>query len=229
MVGRYAHLPLTYVAWFLPLVVLVGAREIGRRVRPWLSVALFGGLLLVMAMGPSQLAMFRFPIRAMPWIALVLIVLAVRALDGLGHERRATGGATAALLLVGFAGWLGYSANPFQGRWLLPMTLMLLAATWVACRVARGRVPAFARRVGLAAVVGLVSVGVTLGQILVVAQRSPGFGRGASRRTPPCCRTPCPAVTGTRWSSATRGSSRRPSAGRRRPRATCGTSSTTPT
>lgn len=176
--GRYAHLPLTYVAWFLPLVVLVGAREIGRRVRPWLSVALFGGLLLVMAMGPSQLAMFRFPIRAMPWIALVLIVLAVRALDGLGHERRATGGATAALLLVGFAGWLGYSANPFQGRWLLPMTLMLLAATWVACRVARGRVPAFARRVGLAAVVGLVSVGVTLGQILVVAQRSPGFGRG---------------------------------------------------
>lgn len=173
--GRYAQIPLTYVAWFLPLVTLVGGAELARRTRPWLSIVVFGVLALTLAVGPSQLAMFRFPVRAMPWIALVLLVLAVRALDGLGPPRRV--GAGAAIFLVGVGGWLGYAANPLHGRWILPLCLSLAAVMWVCARIASGRVPDALRRVPLVVVVGLVTVPIVLTQVWSVGHRDLRFGR----------------------------------------------------
>lgn len=175
--GRYATAPLTYVAWFLPLLVLLPFGTLRAHARKLVALLVLGGFAFLLAVGPSDLAMLRFPLRAMPWITLVVVVAATRVLadltPDLGRPRRLP--VVLALVLMGF--WVAFSGSPYQARWLFPLCLVVLAATWVTARVALGR-PAFGLgRLGLVGVVGLVTIGVAGVQAAVVAQRDPGFGR----------------------------------------------------
>lgn len=73
--GRYPSVPYTYIAWFLPLVLLASMRRIRALLPRVTGLLVFGALVLLWASGPSQLGPLRFPIRTMPWVALVMIVL----------------------------------------------------------------------------------------------------------------------------------------------------------
>lgn len=108
--GRYPNLPYTYIAWFLPLVLLVSARRVRALGPRLLGLAVFGGLVLAMSVGPSQLGPLRFPIRSMPWVALSVIVVAAVLLSRGVDTSRIRARAPWLVLSAAFAGWLSYSA-----------------------------------------------------------------------------------------------------------------------
>jgi len=108
--GRYPNLPYTYIAWFLPLVLLVSVRRVRALGPRLIGLVVFGGLVLAMSVGPSQLGPLRFPIRSMPWVALAVIVVAAvllsRGVDTSRIRRRSPW----LVLSAAVAGWLSYSA-----------------------------------------------------------------------------------------------------------------------
>lgn len=84
-VGRYGPAPYTYIAWFLPVILLVSSQQARRFARELIGLSVFGGLILLLATGPSELGPLRFPFRLMPWLVVAVLVLASvllsRALD----------------------------------------------------------------------------------------------------------------------------------------------------
>lgn len=139
--GRYPNVPYTYVAWFLPLMLLAaGARM--RALAPRLTgLLVFGGIALAFTAGPSQLGPLRFPIRSFPWVALVLIVLAAVMISRTIDVTRVRAKLTLVIVAVAFAGWLSYSA--VVHTWRIQIVFSLLCAAllvaYALSRMARGR------------------------------------------------------------------------------------------
>ena len=172
--GRFTDLPLLYIAWFLPLVLLVSGRRV-RALAPRLaSLWVFGGLVLVLATAPSEMGPLRYPARSLPWIALVLIVTAVVLLDR-GLRRRPGEGALAGVLAwMGFSAWLVWAARP--ELWHAPRALSHLllmaagaAAVWVLARRRSGAVGRGVSRFLVPAIVLVVALGVSAMQIRTYA------------------------------------------------------------
>ena len=76
----YFTVPVAYLAWFvLPMVPWLRWRTFGRAWRAHIGMFVFGGGALLMMLGPSQLWMFRWPLRLIDfcWIAALLVWVAV--------------------------------------------------------------------------------------------------------------------------------------------------------
>jgi hypothetical protein len=161
--GRYTDVPLLYVFWLLPLVVVVPWSRVRASWAEWSPLLIFGGLATALAVGPSMLGPLRFPARTMPWVALVIICIACLLLsrtDGRWVLRR---GRLWALALVWAAPfWLAFSQVPLGWRRHLIFAALTGAALIAVVLLRRARPHARKRTVAIvaatsAAVVGLQS------------------------------------------------------------------------
>ncbi|MDO5533113.1 MAG: hypothetical protein Q4F65_00480 [Propionibacteriaceae bacterium] len=177
--GRYALNPLTYIAWFLPLLVLVPARTLLAQARARLTLVLFAGLLLLVAVGPSDLALFRFPARAVPWLAMVLLVWTALSLTRVdAGERRPHRVAVPAVVVLTLAGhYLAWAGTPETGGHLALQGVVLALAIGAAAWAPSLRAPALLRRHGLFGVVALTTCVVAGVQTVTMAQTGAGFGK----------------------------------------------------
>lgn len=129
------QVPSTYATWFaLPLLPWVRWGALRRPDRPLTSAAVVAVVLVVLTFGPSNLWLFRWPIRLIEYLYLALGVLLALLLSrgpATDHVRRRTT-ATVAVVVVG--GYLSFAARPEQ-PWLHVLAtvgvlaLVLLALT----------------------------------------------------------------------------------------------------
>lgn len=118
--------PGTYLGWFvLPLLPWLRWDVLRARSRELSSLVAFGAVFLIFTVGPSQLGMFRWPARLVPFVYLALIVLfAVIASSGLRADRRGLRATLSGVLI--FAGaWMAYSDVPGAWKWHGLVTLAI--------------------------------------------------------------------------------------------------------
>lgn len=72
--GGFAPVPLLYVAWFLPVLVLVDYGRIKGGIRGLAAIWVFGLLSLGLTLAPSDLGPLRFPVRLMPYVSLAVLI-----------------------------------------------------------------------------------------------------------------------------------------------------------
>lgn len=109
----YLTVPVTYLAWWiLPLLPWLRWRVLAERIRSLTGLLVFGGVALLMSVAPSDVWMFRWPARLLPFFALAVAVLAAVGLTGgLRTDHRARrAGISAAIIAVG--GYLSLAARP---------------------------------------------------------------------------------------------------------------------
>jgi hypothetical protein len=113
--------PGMYLAWFvLPVLPWLRWKTIDstgwRRLS---STLVFGAVFLVFVLGPTQLGMFRWPARLVPFLYLaILVVLAVVLTRGLARDHRKLRIALSAVA-VAIGGWMAYADVPSIFRWHL--------------------------------------------------------------------------------------------------------------
>ena len=145
--------PAAYLSWFmLPLAPWLSWRALSRRHLAGLAV--FAGVFLLLALGPSNFWFFRWPMRLIPYLHLP-VVLAVSIVLGRGliADRRALrGAASAAVIVVG--AYLAWADVPDDLWWHLAGAAALLAATAVAVWLGIRR----PQLLGAALIVGTVAI-----------------------------------------------------------------------
>ncbi|MFF1251241.1 hypothetical protein ACFVYC_01900 [Pseudarthrobacter sp. NPDC058329] len=73
--GSYSPVPLLYIAWFLPLVVLLDFGRARRSLGNLRGILFFGIVSLALVLAPSDLGPLRFPVRLTPYVSLALLIL----------------------------------------------------------------------------------------------------------------------------------------------------------
>ena len=110
---RFDYVPSTYFAWFaLPLLPWVRWRTVLRSWREYVSLGVFALILLLMTIGPSEIWLFRWPIRLVEYLYVAVAVLfALLLTPGLGREHRpARAWLSAATIFLGF--FLAWGSQP---------------------------------------------------------------------------------------------------------------------
>ncbi|HJQ45123.1 MAG TPA: YfhO family protein [Amycolatopsis sp.] len=148
--------PSTYFAWFVvPLLPWLRFRALRSAVRPLTSVVVICGIYLLLVLGPSNLWLFRWPIRLVEHCYLGLAVLFAVVLSAGVARDRIRYRAVASAVLVAVTGYLAWALNPQLYRKHLLVTAVVLAlvaaAVWVWHRYG-------ARRFGLVLVGGTVAI-----------------------------------------------------------------------
>ncbi|MDR7157741.1 hypothetical protein [Arthrobacter sp. BE255] len=72
--GGFAPVPLLYVAWFLPALVLVDYGRARGGIKDFAAIGVFGLLSLGLTLAPSDLGPLRFPVRLMPYVSLAVLI-----------------------------------------------------------------------------------------------------------------------------------------------------------
>jgi hypothetical protein len=164
--------PATFLAWFaLPLLPWLRYGVLRARSRELVGLGLVTVIYLAMALGPSKLWLFRWPLRVIEYCYLgLLVVLAVLLTQGLARSAVRPRLVASGLIVLGI-GYLTWSQDPgalrraAAGMVLVGvLTLFLLAAHL------------FLKRPAAIATVALAGVGVVLGSQVLV------FGENASSR-----------------------------------------------
>ena len=109
--GPRATTPITYGAWFLlPLLPWLNWGALRSRARAWAAPLAFLGIYLMLAIGPSNLWLFRWPVRLLEYVWLaVFVLLAALLSQGLRTSRPGVRAAVSGgIVLVG--AWLAVSA-----------------------------------------------------------------------------------------------------------------------
>ncbi|WP_433273863.1 hypothetical protein ACQPZF_20185 [Actinosynnema sp. CS-041913] len=130
--------PSVYFAWFVvPLLPWLHWGRIRERWRPLLGVFLVAAAYLLLAIGPSNLWMFRFPLRHLEVVYLAFAVLFAVLLTGgprLDHVRRRVVFTAGALTLTAY---LTFAASPWQWRHHLVALALLVVGVSLALWLAR--------------------------------------------------------------------------------------------
>lgn len=124
----------TYLGWFvLPLLPWLRWGTFGKW-REMSSVLVFGAVFLIFVLGPSQLGLFRWPARLVPFAYLAfLIVFAVIASRGIARTRQVPRMlASGAIILAG--AWMAYSDVPGAWKWHGLVTLLIAAGIFAIVR-----------------------------------------------------------------------------------------------
>ncbi|WP_194913180.1 hypothetical protein [Catenulispora rubra] len=134
--------PATYLAWFIaPLAPWLDWRRVMHRPRTLIGVGLLAVVYLAMAVGPSQIWLFRWPLRVIEYAYLGLCIVLAKALTesprtDLARRRTA---ATAVIILVG--GYLSWSAQPGRAETVIAATVLVGALSWLMVRKVRAGRP----------------------------------------------------------------------------------------
>ncbi len=131
MYGGTMAVPAAYLAWFvLPLLPWVRWREASAR---FLAGPLtYAAFFLILVLGPSQIVMFRWPGRLLPFLYLGVIVLfAVLLSRGLARDRRRLR-ALWSSIAIGAGWWMSFSDHPEHWKYHTLATLVIIVFTAVA-------------------------------------------------------------------------------------------------
>lgn len=126
--------PGTYLGWFiLPLLPWLRWSSFSKW-REMSSVLTFGAVFLIFVLGPSQLGMFRWPARLVPFAYLAfLIVFAVIASRGVARTRQlARTLVSGAIVLAG--AWMAYSDVPGAWKWHGLVTVLIAVGIFAIVR-----------------------------------------------------------------------------------------------
>ncbi|KKX96243.1 hypothetical protein [Microbacterium sp. Ag1] len=120
--GDLVPVPLQYVSWLIPLLVLCGS---WRRSLASLKIpAIMLVFSVALVVGPSVIGPLRYPARMMPYVVLaVAVIIAVVASNGMPRRvdpRRAW----IAVGLTVVSGWLAWAAQPASWKWVLLATVL---------------------------------------------------------------------------------------------------------
>jgi hypothetical protein len=134
--------PATYLAWFIaPLAPWLDWRRVMRQPRTLIGVGLLAVVYLAMAVGPSQIWLFRWPLRVIEYAYLGLGVVLAKALTEAPRTdlaRRRTV-ATAVIIVVG--GYLSWSAQPGRADTVIAATALVGVLSWLMVRKVRAGRP----------------------------------------------------------------------------------------
>ena len=107
--------PITYLAWFvLPLLPWFAWSSL-RRARPLTGLFFFGGVYLLLALGPSNAWLFRWPARLIEYVFLpVCVIVALLLSPGLrtDHIRARAFGSAALIALGTYLAWANAPLHP---------------------------------------------------------------------------------------------------------------------
>jgi hypothetical protein len=126
--ARLERVPSTYFAWFLlPLLPWLRWTALWCRRRSLMSVSVVGGFYLLATLGPSNLWLFRWPVRLVEYLYLaVAVVFAVALSEGLAVERvRQRAVASGAIVAVG--AYLAWAVQPSGLNRIHAVGLLLVA------------------------------------------------------------------------------------------------------
>lgn len=165
--GPVEVIPSLYLAWFvLPLLpwlqwgrirALFASAEFRRaHGRPLISLAIIAFVYFLFTFGPSNVGMFRWPIRLVEYLYLCVVIGLSLALSlGIaGNALRRRAAASAALIALGF--YLAFSSSPAQTGWHAVFALLIAILCVLAYAAWRTR-----RTTGLVAALVLGTVVVT--------------------------------------------------------------------
>ena len=112
---RFDHMsmPATYLSWFIvPLLPWLRSGALPGALRSRLGIVVFGGVYLLMVVGPSQIWLFRWPLRQVEyWQLAVCVLFAVLLSQGIAVDRpRRRAAWTAAIAGPGL--YLSWAARP---------------------------------------------------------------------------------------------------------------------
>lgn len=171
------NLPSTYFIWFaIPLLPWLRWGALRRPSRPLISVAVITGIYGVMTLGPSNLWLFRWPIRVIEYFYLGAgVLLAVLLSAGLARDRFRVR-VLATVGLVGMGAYLSFAVRPEYYR------MHALAAVAVLALVL-GAIAVYRRR-GWPWAAAVLLVG-TIGVITYQTSRIPVVGPGGRAVEPP--------------------------------------------
>ncbi|GAA0240000.1 hypothetical protein GCM10010492_43930 [Saccharothrix mutabilis subsp. mutabilis] len=115
--GLTPTFPALYLAWFvLPLVPWLRWRVLKERRRELMGLYFYTAAYTLLVLGPSQLSVFRWPMRLVPFLFLPLVVgwavVASQGLQRTGFRARMI----ASLAIVAVGGYLGWAALPSTDR-----------------------------------------------------------------------------------------------------------------
>lgn len=134
--------PATYLAWFIaPLAPWLDWRRVLHRPRTLFGVGLVAVVYLAMTVGPSQIWLFRWPLRVIEYAYLGLCVVLALALTESPRtdlpRRRAA--ATAGIIVAG--GYLSWSAQPGLMHTVIAATVLVGVLSWLMVRRVRAGRP----------------------------------------------------------------------------------------
>lgn len=187
---QFPSAPLTYTAWFLPLLAFVAWRRGARLVRERLSILITLGVAAIIALGPSDLGPLRFPIRMLPFVVLcVLVILAVLLTQAPAVPGRRR--IRVAVVAVGVGAVFAWAQGPQYSGWILLCAALSAFALVVMARLLRtptGPMPtgwrgSTAARFAAAVAVALVLTGVLTAVQRHLAPRSPLLDYGLPAAT----------------------------------------------
>ncbi|KJL46872.1 hypothetical protein RS84_03514 [Microbacterium hydrocarbonoxydans] len=133
--GLPMQFPGTYLAWFVvPLLPWLRWGALGDGWKQFSSALTFGVFFLAFVLGPSQLGMFRWPARLVPFLYLaVLMVFAVLASKGIERSRPVLRSIVSGALIL-FGTWIAYSDVPGAWKWHGLVTLLMGFGTFAIVR-----------------------------------------------------------------------------------------------
>jgi len=134
--GDLVPVPLQYVSWLLPLLVLF--LPVARRALRDLAIPL-GVLIVTLAfvLGPSVIGPIRYPARMMPYAVLAIAVVFAVVASRSPRIRADRGRVWLAIALTAVAAWLSWAAQPASWPWVVVATVLQIAVILVVARVAR--------------------------------------------------------------------------------------------
>ncbi|NKT45348.1 hypothetical protein GS676_21165 [Rhodococcus hoagii] len=159
--GRLEANPTTYFVWFaLPLLPWIRWRELRARTAGAVSVFVVGGFYLVATLAPSNVWLFRWPVRLVEYLYLAgAVLLALGLSSGLARDHVRRRAVTTAVIVAAGA-YLSWAVRPDETPTHLlglAVTALLVTALLVAFRRAGAAAAASVAVVGTAAVLFLQS------------------------------------------------------------------------
>lgn len=171
------QLPSTYLAWFvLPLLPWLRWRALWIRAGGLISLGVVGSAYLLATLGPSNLWLFRWPVRLIEYLYLAVAVLFAVALSAGLATDRVRGRALASGAIVFLGGYLAWAVQP--GQYRVHAAGVVLVAVLVAVAVLAGL------RRGMAALGAVVVVG-TAGILTLQTSVFPPVPDGQTPHYPP--------------------------------------------
>jgi hypothetical protein len=111
--GFQQTVPVDYMGWFiLPLLPWVRWRRLQAGIRGRVSLLVFGAVFLVLALGPSNLWQFRWPLRLIEYFYLPAWLLTALAISAGLHRDRLRWRACWSAALLATGGYLSWAALP---------------------------------------------------------------------------------------------------------------------